>query len=111
MIIMQDHTLMFLNYIASPFYWTHKNKVHFGAISEGEGFIPFMFQNVYCYRNILLTIKWVILLPLLPSDQGPINPCLCEVVIVFNIYHILISLTQASVYIFHLSGCYHNSVL
>lgn len=111
MIIMQDHKLMFLNDAASPFYWTHKNKVHFEAISEGEGFIPFMFQSVYCYRNILLIIKRAILLPLLPSDQGPINPCLCEVAIFFNIYHILISLTQASVYIFHLSVCHHKSVL
>lgn len=111
MIIMQDHKLMFLNYIASAFYWTQKNKAYFEAISEGEGFIPFMFQNMYCYRNIILIIKWVILLPLLPSDQGPINLYLCEVAIVFNIYHILISLTQASVYIFHLSVCYHKSVL
>lgn len=74
MTIMQDHKLMFLNYIASGFYWTHKNKVHFEAISEGEGFIPVMVQNVYCYRNIILIIKWLILLPLLPSDQEPINP-------------------------------------
>lgn len=110
MIMMQDQKLMFSNYIASAFYWTHKNKVHFETISEGEDFIPFIFQSVYCYRNIILIIKWVILLPLLPSDQG-INPCLCEVATVFNIYHILISLTQASVYIFHLSVCHHKSVL
>lgn len=57
MIIMQDHKLMFLNFIASAFYWTHKNKVHFEAISEGEGFIPVMVRNVYCYRNIMLIIK------------------------------------------------------
>lgn len=48
---------MFLNYKASAFYWPPNNKVHFEAIFEGEGFIPVMVRNVYCYRNIMPIIK------------------------------------------------------